>query len=115
MFTRDATTGLLTFGDVYADGTDASVIAGASAIAVSPDGGQVYVTGFSDNGIEVFSRTAVTGVLVSLDTEVNGSGGVTGMTGPRGVAVAPDGRHVYVAAATGSAVVVFNRNLTTGH
>ena len=113
-FTRDATTGLLTFGDIYADGTDASAIAGASAIAVSPDGGQVYVTGFGDNGLEVFTRTALTGALVSLEVEVEGTAGVTGMTGPRGVAVAPDGRHVYVAAATGSAVVVFTRNLGTG-
>ncbi len=113
-FTRDATTGLLTFGDIYADGTDASVIAGASAIAVSPDGGQVYVTGFSDNGLEVFTRNALTGALVSLEFEVEGTASVTGMTGPRGVAVAPDGRHVYVAAATDSAVVVFARNLTTG-
>ncbi|MEO8195215.1 MAG: beta-propeller fold lactonase family protein [Thermoanaerobaculia bacterium] len=114
LFVRDATTGLLSFGAVYADGTAASAIAGASALAVSPDGGQIYVTGASDNGLEVFTRTAATGVLVSLETEVNGTAGVTGMTGPKGVAVAPDGRHVYVAAATGSAVVVFNRNLTTG-
>ncbi len=114
LFTRDAATGLLGFSAIYADGTAASAIAGASAIAISPDGGQVYVTGEGDNGLEVFTRTAATGVLVSLETEVNGSGGVTGMTGPRGVAVAPDGRHVYVAAATGSAVVVFDRNTTTG-
>ncbi|MDQ1346632.1 MAG: trimeric autotransporter adhesin, partial [Acidobacteriota bacterium] len=114
LFVRNATTGQLTYGDIYADGTDASAIAGASAIAVSPDGGQVYVTGFADNGLEVFTRTALTGALVSLEVEVEGTAGVTGMSGPRGIAVAPDGRHVYVAAATGSAVVVFTRNLTTG-
>ena len=113
-FTRDPNSGLLTYGAIYADGTAASVIQGASAVAVSPDGGQVYVTGFSDNGLEVFTRNSGTGALVSLDTEVEGSGGVTGMTGPRGVAVAPDGRHVYVAAATSGAVVVFTRNLSTG-
>ncbi len=114
LFTRDATTGLLSFGAVYADGASASAIQGASAVAVAPDGGQVYVTGFGENGLEVFTRTALTGALVSLDIERNTVAGVTGMAGPRGVAVAPDGRHVYVAAATSSAVVVFSRNLATG-
>ncbi len=114
LFTRNTTTGLLSFGALYADGTGASAIQGASAVAVAPNGGQVYVTGFGDNGLEVFTRNSGTGVLASLEVEVNGAGGVSGMAGPRGVAVAPDGRHVYVAASTSNAVVAFTRNLTTG-
>ncbi|MEO7794488.1 MAG: beta-propeller fold lactonase family protein [Thermoanaerobaculia bacterium] len=114
LFVRDTATGLLTYGDLYADGTDATAIGGASAVAISPTGGQVYVTGFSDNALEVFTRNSTDGTLTSVDTETNGAGGVTGMTGPRGIAVAPDGRHVYVAAASGNALVVFSRNLSTG-
>ncbi|MBP9825974.1 MAG: beta-propeller fold lactonase family protein, partial [Thermoanaerobaculia bacterium] len=114
LFQRDATTGLLTFGTSYTDGGTASAIQGASAIAISPGGGQVYVAGFGENAIEVFTRTPASGLLVSLDIERSSDPNLSAMTGPRGIAVAPDGRHVYVAAATGSAVVVFTRNTTTG-
>ena len=114
LFQRDATTGLLTFSTAYTDGGTASAIQGASAIAISPGGGQVYVAGFGENAIEVFTRTPASGLLVSLDIERSSDPNLSAMTGPRGIAVAPDGRHVYVAAATGSAVVVFTRNTTTG-
>ena len=114
LFTRDAATGILSFGTVYRDGTGASAIQGAAAVAMSPDGGQVYVAGFGENALEVFTRNTTTGTLASLDVERSTDANLAALTGPRGIAVAPDGRHVYVAAATGNAVVAFTRNLTTG-
>jgi uncharacterized repeat protein (TIGR01451 family) len=111
LFVRASATGLLTYSSIYADGTAAaSAIGGASGIAIAPNGGQVYVTGFADNGLEVFTRNSTSGALTSLQALL----GVSGMTGPRGIAVAPDGRHVYVAAAGGNALVIFSRNLSTG-
>ncbi len=114
IFGRDATTGLLTYSSLLRDGVGASGIQGAAGVAISPDGATVYVTGSSEAALEAFSRNATTGALTSIDVERNGFGGVVNMTTPRGVAVAPDGLHVYVAAAGGNAVVAFTRNPATG-
>ena len=68
----------------------------ASAVAVSPDGAHVYATGTSDNAVAAFSRDAPTGALTFLQTSEDGVGAVTGMRRLSGVAVSPDGAHVYV-------------------
>lgn len=96
----------------------------ARAIAVSPDGRHVYATAtFADSGLAAFARDPEQlGALVQL----SGSDGCINETGadgcaigralgfPIGVAVSPDGRHVYAAAAGSSAIVVFARDKTTG-
>lgn len=114
-FSRAAATGLLSFIEVEKDGVGSNDgLAGAAGVAVSPDGKHVYVAGETDDAIAVFSRDAVTGALTWVEMKKDGVGGVDGLDGARGVAVAPDGRHVYAVGAVDNALAVFSRNATTG-
>lgn len=95
---------------------------GSQAVAISPDGSNVYVASSASNAIAVFRRDASTGTL----TQAGGAGGciaaagaggcarALGLIGPSSVAVSPDGRNVYATAVTSDAVDVFRRNPTTG-
>ncbi len=93
------------------------------ALAVSPDGKNVYVTSTGSNAVARLNRDTSTGAL----TQPAGAAGCVSETGagpcadghglksPRSVAVSPDGKSVYVTSQTGrGAVVRFNRNTTTG-
>ncbi|MBZ0090284.1 MAG: beta-propeller fold lactonase family protein, partial [Thermoanaerobaculia bacterium] len=56
--------GKLTFVERQQDGVgNVDGLAGASAVAVSPDGGNVYATGANEDSIVVFARNAATGQL----------------------------------------------------
>lgn len=130
-FARDTTTGALTqTGCVSDDGgdgrpgsdglcTDGDVLAGADAIAISPDGANVYVAAAAQSGIAVFTRDADTGALTQSGCvkNYNDSPRCTGAMGLRGVdalAVSPDGANLYAAAREADAVVAFARDAGTG-
>ena len=73
----------------------------ATSLAVSPDGSQIYVTGFSDSpsGLETYATVAygtATGAVVWDRRYDDGTGDDT----PRSVVVSPDGSRVYVTGAT---------------
>ncbi len=93
----------------------------AVSLAISPDGNHVYVTSSSDDAVTAFSRNSGTGALtlveVHEDNESPETGGSptaqTHLDGARGVAISPDGNHVYVAG-DDDAVTVFSRNSGTG-
>jgi len=115
VFQRDRATGALTFVEKEQDGTGSvDGLGGASAVAVSPDGNHVYVVGYVDNAVVAFSRNATTGALTFVEMKRNGDGSVGGLDGPLGVAVSPDGKHVYATGKWTGAVVVFSRNVATG-
>ena len=78
-------------------------------LAISPDGYNVYVSGYSDNGIANFQRDPVTGRLRWNGSIYNG-GSVSGLLNPYGIVVSPDGKHVYAAGEGSSALVMFDRN-----
>ncbi|MCW2924130.1 MAG: hypothetical protein JWM98_1534 [Thermoleophilia bacterium] len=87
----------------------------ASAVAVSPDGASVYVTGRSSGGISVFDRGA-TGALTQkagaagcLSAYVAGCTSARGVRDLYGIAISPDGTSVYTAGYDESAVAVFDR------
>jgi len=114
-FSRDATTGALTFVAAVTNGSGGvDGIGGAAALAVSPDGKHVYVTGPSMAAVAVFSRDTTSGALTFVEAERNGSGGVHGLANARGVAVSPDGGSVYVAGRGDNAVAVFARDAASG-
>ena len=80
-------------------------------IAISPDGKQVYVAGNLSDNLLIFNRDNDSGWLTIDDIWTNGEGGVvTGLDAPEGIAVSPDGRHIYVATTAGDSVVIFSRD-----
>jgi 6-phosphogluconolactonase (cycloisomerase 2 family) len=110
LYSRDAGTGLVTFVDAFGG----YGLGGSNALAISPDGAHVYVTGSGFDEVVAFSRDAPTGLLTFVEAEQDGVGGVDGLDGAHGVAISADGAYVYVASVEDDAVAVFSRNAGTG-
>ena len=103
---------------------------GASAVAVSPDDRHVYVASagtdeVGSNGVVAFSRAGDTGALSSVgcvsDSGGDGRPGTDGfcvngdaLLGASGLAVSPDGRHVYVASRSSNGIAWLARDAATG-
>jgi 6-phosphogluconolactonase (cycloisomerase 2 family) len=113
VFSRNATTGALTFVEVQKDGVGGvDGLAGIQSVFISPDGKHVYIAGNTDNAVAVFSRNATTGALTFVEVQKDGVGGVDGLDLATSVTVSPDNKHVY---ATGIlSVAAFSRNTSTG-
>lgn len=115
-FSRNAMTGVLTFGGVVTDGASGvDGLDGCEDTVLSPDGKHLYAAGRADDAVAVFSRNTTSGALTFVEFEKHLVGGVTNMDRPIAIDVSPDGKHIYVAAGsngnfTGSdALVVFSR------
>jgi DNA-binding beta-propeller fold protein YncE len=95
---------------------------GSRAIALSPDGRNVYVASSRSDAIAIFRRNPHAGTL----TQPNGAAGciaargasgcatAVGLDSPNSVAVSPDGRSVYATSRASDSVTVFRRNQSTG-
>ncbi|MCQ3977303.1 MAG: hypothetical protein DPW09_28060 [Anaerolineae bacterium] len=115
VFSRNATTGALTFVEAQKDGVGGvDGLGGARLVTVSPDGSHLYVASQGDRAVAVFSRNATTGALTFVEMQRDGVNGVDGLNGARSVTVSPDGSHLYAASSGDDAVAVFSRNATTG-
>jgi DNA-binding beta-propeller fold protein YncE len=75
---------------------------GASALALTPDGGLLYVSNSAAGSISGYNVGA-DGGLVPLPGSPYGTPGT-----PRGIAVTPDGRRAYVASSSADAVAAFD-------
>ena len=114
-FSRDPASGRLTFIDVQRDGINGvDGLAAAVSLTVSPDGQQVYATGFNAEAVAVFQRDSSTGQLTFVEVQRNLVQGVSGLLEPLDVAVSDDGTHVYVASNGSNALVVFARDADSG-
>lgn len=95
---------------------------GSRAIALSPNGQNVYVASSRSDAIAIFRRDASTGALTQLRgadgcIAVKGASGcatAVGLDGPNSVAVSPDGLSVYATSRASNTVSVFRRNRSTG-
>ena len=87
---------------------------GPSALAISPDGSRLYVTGINDNSLNVFDRDALSGELTFRQRLRDNVDGVDGLRGAAGIALDSAGHHVYVTARNEAAVSVFGRDAASG-
>src|SRR3989338_4964225 len=112
IFSRDTTTGLLSYLGMIKDGVDG--LNRIESVTMSPDGRHIYLGISVDNAVAIFSRDATTGLLSYLGIMQGGVDGVDGLYEVYGVTVSPDGEHVYAAGYGDHAVVIFARDATTG-
>jgi DNA-binding beta-propeller fold protein YncE len=131
VFDRDPSTGALT------QATDGSgciantpvagcatgrALDGPDVVVASPDGTSVYVGAFFGNAVAAFTRDPATGALTQAageagciaNTTTDGCAPGLALGAPEGMAISADGDNVYVAAATGNAVDVLDRDPATG-
>jgi DNA-binding beta-propeller fold protein YncE len=130
-FARDPSTGALTqatdgsgciVDSALAGCTTGTQLAGANAVAVSPGGGDVYVTALLSNSVTSFTRAATTGVLTqkagtsacAIYVLAVGCSLARALQAPEGIAVSPDGASVYAAAFKSGAIGAFDRDAGSG-
>ena len=95
---------------------------GPDVVTVSPDGTSVYVGSFVGNSLSVFTRNPSTGVLTQpadasgclVNVATSGCTTVLALGAPEGMAISGDGDNVYVATALSNALLVLDRNGSTG-
>ncbi len=95
---------------------------GSRAIAISPDGKNVYVASSQSDAIAIFRRNPRSGALI----QAKGPAGciaakgashcatAIGLDGPNSVAVSPDGRNVYATSRASNSISIFQRNQKSG-
>ncbi len=106
-------------GGECADGVG---LTNAYYVTTSRDGKNVYATSQNEAVVSAFTRNRTTGALTQLggldacigEASVAECADATAMDGPSSIAVTPDGKSAYVTNPPSNAVVVFNRDVTTG-
>ena len=112
VFSRNTTTGELTFVETHKDGSGLiDGLAGAASVIVSPNGNQVYVAGTIDKTVTMFSRNSATVELTVAQIWRDGVGGVDGLDGASSIAISPDEKHLYTSGRDDDAVAVFSRSI----
>ena len=115
VFGRDPNSGELSFVEYHKNGEKGvDGLNGARNVSVSPDGKNVYVTGYSDDAVVVFSRDAISGQLTYIEQQKDGIEGVRGLYTPTDLTVSPDGSHLYTTGFFDKTLVIFSRNEISG-
>ena len=116
VFSRDSTTGLLTFQSKVTD-ADTAGTSGLDAVVgvgVTPDGDHLYATSYLGDALTAWRRSEVSGALAFIETEKDGVGGVDGINGADGPAISSNGLSVYATGDVDDAVAAFSRNPSNG-
>jgi DNA-binding beta-propeller fold protein YncE len=132
IFDRDVTTGELTqkagtAGCISQTGSSGACavgrgLNGAEDVAVSSDGLFAYVSSYSSAAVAVFDRDPGTGELTQkagaagcvAETVAEGCTDGKALQGANSLEISADGKQVYVASHSSSAVAILDRNTTTG-
>ncbi len=126
-FQRNTTTGALTLSECLVQtgspvGRCAGIapgLGGASDVAVSPDGKNVYVASATEGAVAVLGRSGAflnqlgPGAGCWSETGLDGCSDGRGLTAPDAIVVSPDGKFVYVGSED-RGIAAFSRNTTTG-
>ncbi len=128
-FARNGSSGALTWIDTVKNGAGYDCIGtvcsgtissldGAYGIAISPDGRFVYISSINSDAITVFQRNQVDGAL-SAAGGLGAANFVQAFTradlnSAYGLAVSPDGAHVYATGFLSDTLLVLARNAITG-
>ncbi|WP_376690737.1 beta-propeller fold lactonase family protein [Wenzhouxiangella sp. EGI_FJ10409] len=123
MFSRDGLSGSLQPQQVIENLDDATdpqgdplVVDGlgdARSLLLSPDGAHLYVAGYGDDAVAVFSRDAFDGALSYVGLVRDGIDS-DALAGPRALAMGADGEQLYVAASLDDAISVLERDPASG-
>nr|WP_161501352.1 beta-propeller fold lactonase family protein [Rhodopirellula sp. SM50] len=109
LFTRDPSTGLVSYTQKYVGNTS-----GAFAAEFSPDQRHVYVSGAGSSAITVYDRDLSSGLLTLKQTVRQSDASVDGLSGVSGLSVSTDGKNLYAAGYFSDKLAVFDRDTTTG-
>jgi len=114
-FRREPASGQLTKIGSWRDGVDGvQGLAGAFSLGLSPDGRTLYAAGSAVHSLAVFARDPLDGELAFVEVLNDPPGGLQVLTGTRGVAVSPNGQHVYATGMNAKAVGLFSRDPDSG-
>lgn len=110
-YTRDTTTGNLTYGGMLKDNTGGvDGLDNPYWVTVSPDGKYIYVGAQDDNSVAWFSRSMVDGSPTYVDRVNDG----VILSGARGICMHPSGDWLVASASWGHTVSWYSVNKTTG-
>ena len=117
VFSRNATTGQLTFVEAIFDnqnGVDG--LDGIYDCSVSPDNQHIYTAAATDEAVTAFVRNTTTGTATWIETHKDNSlgGSVANLDAARSVHPTLNGLYVLAAASTSDAIEVFSRDPATG-
>jgi DNA-binding beta-propeller fold protein YncE len=118
-----ASGGQLTYGGCVSNDGSAGACAdvpgaplsSSRALALSPDGGSLYVAGTGANTLSVFDRASAGQITYAGCVSEDGSGGLCGslpvasLNGLNSLAVSPDGKSVYASSDVRAALTAFDR------
>jgi DNA-binding beta-propeller fold protein YncE len=117
--------GDLAFRGCFSDGgglgcAPVSSLDGIVDVAVAPGGASAYAVSDTDDSITIFNRSAAGGLTIHSCVSAAAASGCAAqqyqenLDGASGVAVSPDGQHVYVASTTGDSLTTWRRTATGG-
>ena len=107
VFDRDPGSGLLTQVQTLSVGTGFPSLAGASAVALPPNGVCVLVVSRETNSLTIFERDPVDGTLLLGSVLTDGVDGLDGLGGAIALDVSGDSQNVYVASTSDNALTSF--------
>ena len=123
VFSRNQTTGMLTFVERVKDGfgtivPESNVIIGIQDLAITPDGRYLYTAADFSNSIAIFSRNLNNQVL-SFETVIrtgdsSGQETVPDMNGMRQLLLSPNADYLYALAPDAQRLLVFSQDSDTG-